>query len=57
MKICSIDYKNVTLIVSYGRLKFAEEDVPSAETNSVLLPECVPPNNRTSPDWRPQQRC
>ena len=30
--------------------------MPSAETNSVLDPECSPPNNRTSPDWRPQQR-
>ena len=42
--------------VSYGRVKFAEEDFPSAETNSVLDHECSPPNNRTSPDWRPQQR-
>ena len=32
-----------------------DEDVPSAETNSVVVPEYRPPINRTSPDWRPQQ--
>ena len=32
-----------------------DEDVPSAETNSVVVFECSPPINRTSPDWRPQQ--
>ena len=30
--------------------------MPSAETNSVLDAESNPPSNRTSPDWRPQQR-
>ena len=42
--------------MSYGKSKFAEEDLPSAETNSVLFPACSPPNKRTSPDGRPQQR-
>ena len=32
-----------------------DEDVPSAETNSVVVFESSPPINRTSPDWRPQQ--
>ena len=42
-------------IVSYGKLKSAEEDDPSAETFSVVFGEREPPNSKTSPEGSDQQ--
>ena len=44
--------------VSYGKVKSAEEEDPSAETLSVvLIPEPRPPRSKTSPEGSDQQRC
>ena len=47
-----------TYSVLYGRVKSADEEEPSEETLSVLLPDNqIPPIRSTSPLGSPQQRC
>ena len=41
--------------VSYGKVKSAEEEDPSAETLSVVVVELLPPNSKTSPEGSDQQ--
>ena len=43
--------------VSYGKVKSAEEEDPSAETLSVVVREAAPPNSKTSPEGSDQQVC
>ena len=42
--------------VSYGKVKSGVEIERSGETNSVVFLESSPPNKRTAPEGRPQQR-
>ena len=43
--------------VSYGKVKSAEEEDPSADTLSVVAGDPQPPNSKTSPEGSDQQRC
>ena len=45
-----------TYSVQYGRVKSADEEEPSEETLSVLVPDQAPPIRSTSPLGSPQQR-
>ena len=38
-------------------MKLGDEEVPSAETNSVEVGDSSPPKRRTSPEGRPQHKC
>ena len=42
---------------SYGKVKSAEEEDPSADTLSVVVRDPAPPNSKTSPEGSDQQRC
>ena len=46
-----------TYCVLYGRVKSADEEEPSEETLSVVVPDSSPPIRSTSPLGSPQQRC
>ena len=46
-----------TYSVLYGRVKSADEEEPSRETLSVVVPDKIPPISSTSPLGSPQQRC
>ena len=43
--------------VTYGKVKSAEEEDPSAEIFSVVVREPLPPNSKTSPEGSDQQVC
>ena len=49
--------KRYNYLVLYGRVKSANEEDPSEETLSVVVPEEVPPISKMSPLGSPQQRC